>query len=320
MARTPRSREQRVTETPANAPAAPPADADAPSSGSNRMAELRVSAHIMTLERGLFCVFPAPGSPSPDPASGLPGVRITRTPSRDQADDGVSISTFRPDGWLESTAALVNVTAPSAQILVSIYQSAQATAASAPRLQVLRLSGEDAEAPATAPPQALAPVAAPPPVAPEPTEAPEIFAHIQRTGDVGGALGQPMGTPGSQMWIEGFGLAPRGPVQPADIEYQGVLGRGWLSPWVEGGKFCGSRGMALPLLGMKIRLKGEAAEKFDCTYSATFVDGSKAGPTPMGEACESESLAALESFRIDITPRVAATRARPRPAARATRR
>jgi hypothetical protein len=34
--------------------------------------------------------------------------------------------------------------------------------------------------------------------------------------------------------------------QTGDIEYQAVLGRGWLSPWIEGGKFCGSRGMALP--------------------------------------------------------------------------
>lgn len=308
-----------MTEAPAKTPEAPPADAGGAPPGANRMAELRVSAHIMTLERGLFCVFPAPGSPPPDPATGLPGVRITRTPSRDQSSDDVSISTFRPDGWLESTAALVNVTAPAAQILVSIYQSASATPASAPRLQVLRLTGEEQDGQAAAQPQPAQAPATPPP-APEPVETPEVFAHIQRTGDVGGEIGQQIGTPGSQMWIEGFGLAPRGPIQPSDIEYQGVLGRGWLSPWVEGGKFCGSRGMALPLLGMKIRLKGEAAENFDCTYSATFIDGSKAGPTPMGESCEAESLAALESFRIEITPRAAVTRARPRSATRGGRR
>ena len=49
-------------------------------------------------------------------------------------------------------------------------------------------------------------------------------------------------------------------IAPEDIEYQAVLGRNWLSPWVEGGKFCGSRGMALPLLGLKVRLKGAAAK------------------------------------------------------------
>lgn len=316
----------------APAPAAP-ADAipdrpsgTAPAADPGRMAELRVSAHIMTLERGLFCVFPAPGSPPPDPITGLPGVRVTRTPSRDQSADGVAISTFRPDGWLDNAAALVNVTDASAQILVSIYQGGQGGPASAPRLQVLRLSGEDVSRTAVPPaPQAAHAPQAAPPAAVTPVADPEVVAHIQRSGDVGGRLGERIGVQGSQAWIEGFGLAPRGDIAVTDIEYQGVLGRGWLSPWVEGGKFCGSRGMALPLLGLKIRLKGDAAERFDCRYSATFIDGSSVGPVAMGEACEADSLAALESFQVIITPRpataaAAAPKQRARPPARTGRR
>ena len=88
-----------------------------------------------------------------------------------------------------------------------------------------------------------------------------------------------------------------------DIEYQAVLGRGWLSPWVEGGKFCGSRGMALPLLGMRIRLKGSAAASYDCSYAATFVDGTTIGPVAAGEACEAESLAGLEAFQVVLRRR-----------------
>jgi hypothetical protein len=283
------------------------------------MVELRVSAHVMTLERGLFCVFPAAGSPAPDPSNGLPGVRVTRTPARDQSENGVSISTFRPDGWLDNTAALVNVTDPAAQILVSIYQAVTAGPAQAPRLQVLRLSGDPMAQPAAPPAGPQARVEAQAPAEGQPL--PEIVAHIQRAGDVGGAFGERIGTQGSKAWIEGFGIAPRGDLQPGDIEYQGVLGRGWLSPWVEGGKFCGSRGMALPLLGMTIRLKGEAAEKFACTYSASFVDGTTVGPVAMGEPCEAESLAALESFQIDITPREAeAPKQRARTPTRTTRR
>ena len=79
----------------------------------------------------------------------------------------------------------------------------------------------------------------------------EVIAHVQRTGDVPAKIGEWIGRRGSQLWIEGFSLAPRNGVTPADIEYQAVLGRGWMSPWIEGGKFCGSRGMALPLLGFK---------------------------------------------------------------------
>jgi hypothetical protein len=108
------------------------------------------------------------------------------------------------------------------------------------------------------------------------------------------------------MWIEGFSLTPRDGVKPTDLEYQAVLGRGWLSPWIEGGKFCGSRGMALPLLGLKVRLKGAAAKTHECSYSASFVDGSAVGPVPAGEACEAESLAALEAFQVVIRRRGAA--------------
>lgn len=98
-------------------------------------------------------------------------------------------------------------------------------------------------------------------------------------------------------------MTPRDGVKPEEIEYQAVLGRGWLSPWIEGGKFCGSRGMALPLLGLKVRLKGNAAKTHECSYSATFVDGSSIGPIPGGETCEAETLAALEAFQIVVGQR-----------------
>ena len=129
------------------------------------------------------------------------------------------------------------------------------------------------------------------------------MAHIQRSGDVGCARGEWLGVKGSRQWVEGFGLAPLDGIAPEDLEYQAVLGRNWLSPWVESGKFCGSRGMALPLLGLKVRLKGAAAKAFECSYSATFVDGTETGPVSGGETCEAESLAALEAFQIVIHPR-----------------
>jgi hypothetical protein len=274
----------------------PPA---APSEPTNRVAELQVSAHLMTLESGLFCVFQTPGSAPPDPATGLPGVRNTPAPGIAGRPEAVSVSTFREDGWLNGTAALVRVTDGSAQILVTIYQHKGLD--SAPRLQVLRLSGD----PAT-PDVPVAPAIAPGVAAAEPAEPvanPEVMAHVQRMGDVGCKIGEWLGTKGSRQWIEGFGMAPANGITSEDVEYQAVLGRNWLSPWVEGGKFCGSRGMALPLLGLKVRLKGAAAKTFECSYSATFVDGTAVGPVSAGETCEAESLAALEAFQIVIHPR-----------------
>ena len=300
----------------ANPDAPVPASAASPTESSqdstNRIAELRVSGNLMTLDSGLFCVFQVPGSPVPDPATGLPGVRVSLAPGMAGRPDAVSISTFRPDGWLDGTGALVRVKEGTAQILVTIYQSGQQTAEAAPRLQVMRLNGGSTAATA---PQPSAPAV--------PAEEPEVLAHVQRTGDVGGAIGEWIGVRGSRLWMEGFGLAPRHAVDPEDIEYQGVLGRGWLSPWVEGGKFCGSRGMALPLLGFKLRLKGNAAKAYTCSYSATFVDGSAVGPVPAGDACEAESLAAMEAFQIELRPREArpgaARASRPKAAARPAR-
>ena len=263
---------------------------------AGRVAELQVTAHLMTLETGLFCVFQTPGSAVSDPTTGLPGVRITPPPGLAGRPEAVSISTFREDGWLNGTAALVRVTDGTAQILVTIYQHKGMDLA--PRLQVLRLSGEP-NAPVSPEPPAVA--VAPP--AAEPVANPDIMAHIQRMGDVGCQIGDWLGVKGSQQWVEGFGIAPTNGIALEDIEYQAVLGRNWSSPWVEGGKYCGSRGMALPLLGLKVRLKGAAAKNFECSYSATFVDGSAVGPVQAGEACEAESLAALEAFQIVILPR-----------------
>jgi hypothetical protein len=319
-------------------PAAQPAGA-APDA-TNRIAELQVSAHLMALETGLFCVFQTPGSPQQDPATGLPGVRITPAPGLAGRPEAVSVSTFREDGWLNGTAALVRVTDGSAQILVTIYQHKGMDAA--PRLQVLRLSGEpdagdgvagkpqdgkpqddkardgksqDGKARASNVPAANGAAEA---KDAQPMANPAVMAHVQRMGDVGCALGDWLGQKGSRQWVEGFGLAPLDGLAAEDLEYQAVLGRNWLSPWVESGKFCGSRGMALPLLGLKIRLKGEAAKTMECSYAATFVDGTAVGPVSGGETCEAESLAALESFQITIRPRDGKLAARSNPAAKAS--
>ncbi len=260
-------------------------------SAAGRVTELRVSANLMALETGVYCVFPAPGSRTPDPETGLPGVRITRCPGVAGRPEAVSISTFRDDGWLDNTAALVRVTDGPAQVLVTIYQAVGQSGESAPRLQVLRLAGDTP----AAVPEPAAPVAAEP-------EA-DVMAHIQASGDVPGKFGEWIGKRGSRAWIEGFGISDKGTIAPGDVEYQGVLGRGWQSPWVENGKFCGSRGMALPLLGLNVRLKGAAAKEYTVRYSATFIDGSAVGPIEEGTACEAPGLAALEAFMIELVPR-----------------
>jgi Clostridial hydrophobic W len=278
------------------------------------IAELKVSGHLMALDPGLFCIVQMP-SRAADPATGLPGVRISLPPGPVSRPEAVSISTFRPDGWLHGggDAALVRVLGGPAQVLVTIYQSPLAKDG-APSLQVLRLlePAPGAAGTAGARPPPPAPVVqadqmAPPAAMPgDKKTLMEMVAHIQGRGDVGAMLGDWLGEKGSKSWIEGFGIAPNKVVAPKDIEYQAVLGRGWLSPWVEGGQFCGSRGMALPVLGLRLRLRGAAADTHDVFYSATFVDGTEVGPVAAGDPCEAESLAAMESFQITVNPKGAA--------------
>ncbi len=292
--------------------------------------ELKVSGNVMTLDTGLFCIFNAPGSAIPDAGTGLPGVRVSLPPGPVFRPDAITITSFRDDGWLGgwNGAALVRVTRGPAQILVTIYQAPNSTA-EPPRLQILRLADAaslpplggrpaGAAAPAGAVQALVAPAApaAPLAVAAQPAqntpsgagaqpeaEAKEIIAHVQTRGDVSVKLGAWMGEPGSKNWIEGFAVSPKSMVGPGDIEYQAVLGRGWLSPWAEGGQYCGSRGMSLPILGLRMRLRGEAAERYDCIVEASFVDGTKVGPQDNGEPCQAESMAPLEAFRITLVAR-----------------
>src|ERR1700710_2992336 len=240
--------------------------------GEDRIQEIKASAHLMTLETGLFCLV---NGSAPPPTGILAGVRVS---SVDPNDPRVTIRGFRTDGWLNGAgdSALIRIVNGPAQVLVTVYQAATGPE-NPPKLRFLRLSevvppggaagttGSGPAAGATGPVMVL-------------TGHHDVIAHMQRAGDVGRPFGAWLGDRGGKKWIEGFSItAPEG-LTPADVTYQAVLGRGWLSPWSEGGEFCGSRGMALPILGVKIRLSPKAAEKYTLSYEATFVDGSAVGP------------------------------------------
>jgi hypothetical protein len=264
----------------------------APISANNMVQELKVTGHMMALPAGLYCIVNE-STPGQRAVGGLPGVRISPPPKNPQ---NIEITSFRADGWLDADgdAALVRVRRAPGHILVTIYQTHDQPEGTAPKLQVRRLMDVSESA--------HAPVAAVPPAPPAAPERMDIMAHIQTRGDVGAKFSDWLGERGSGHWIEGFAIAPPDGVEAADLSYQAVLGRGWLSPWVEAGQYCGSRGMALPLLGLRVRLTGKAAELFDLTCSASFVGGGTTGPVGNDETCEAETLAPLESIRLTLIP------------------
>jgi hypothetical protein len=108
---------------------------------------------------------------------------------------------------------------------------------------------------------------------------------------------------GSGRAIEGFSLTPRQGISSDDFEIRAVLGRDWLSPWLPGGSFCGSRGLALPLRGFCLRLHAAAAARYDLACFARFVDGSEVGPVGTDRICASANLTALEAFQVLLCPR-----------------
>ncbi|MEJ0044977.1 MAG: hypothetical protein WDN04_01610, partial [Rhodospirillales bacterium] len=253
----------------------------------------------MTFDAGIYCIFNPPGSPVPDPMTGLPGVRVSLPPGAASHPEAVTISTFRDDGWLGgwNGAALVRVARGPAQLLVTIYQLPNHPA-DAPKLQIIRLTeghalpAQPGRAATRAAPQGAlpaAPAAGIPAAAPQAQSSPsggaaadtanaEIVAHIQTRGDVIAQLADWVGTRAASIGSRALRCRRSRRWGPMTSSYQAVLGRGWLSPWAEGGQFCGSRGMSLPILGLRVRLRGEAADRFDCAVAATFVDGNRIRP------------------------------------------
>ena len=76
----------------------PAAAAPRETEAQGRVAELKVSGHLMTLDSGLFCVFQVPGSPMPNDNSGLPGVRISLPPGTASRPDEVTITPVERNG------------------------------------------------------------------------------------------------------------------------------------------------------------------------------------------------------------------------------
>jgi hypothetical protein len=60
--------------------------------------------------------------------------------------------------------------------------------------------------------------------------------------------------------------------------------------------------LALPLRGFCLTLRGQAVANYECSYAATFVDGSITELTPGGRTCAAATFAPLEAFQINLRP------------------
>jgi hypothetical protein len=258
-------------------------------------AGMSVATRLVRLDPGWFSLSLMPGPV--DRGSGLPSVRVSLPPGPAGRREAVSISTMRGDGWmtLADEPTVMRVAAGGGEVLITQYWASTDGTTTPPALKLVRLN-----------PDGLADTqggaAAPTPVQAQSTA--EIVAHIEGVGDVDGKIGDWVGMRGSGRSIEGFSLNPRQGIANEEFDLRAVLGRDWLSPWVPGGRYCGSRGLALPLRGFCVRLHPAAAVRYDLLCFARFVDGQEVGPVLPEQLCATPSMAALEAFQLQLRPRM----------------
>src|SRR6202020_2429644 len=93
-----------------------------------------------------------------------------------------------------------------------------------------------------------------------------IGAHIRTRGDMVFSDVPWAGRVAPGLWIESFSIKPLERFGAQDIEYKALTGSGFETPWMSDDTMCGTKGMAVPLVGFAVRLKpgnGQAAS-YDC--------------------------------------------------------
>jgi hypothetical protein len=256
------------------------------------------SAQILTFEPGMYSVeFHGLRSVSVAPSFPLPCARLDPMPS--PSGRGI-VGSLSEGGWMSSDNAMffLRVIDDSTNFLLTTYR--RFADDPAPQLRIRAVQYMSQMGLTVVDPQA--------PIQPAATANESmashslvLLAHVERIGDVVVGSGEVAGSPGYDHSIEGFSIKLQNELVGVDVEYQGILGIDWFTPWAAPGDFCGSRGMSLPLRGFKIRLGHEAAEKFSCTYWGTFASGSNVGPISDGGPCISDT--ALTGIRMTISER-----------------
>src|ERR1700733_14214671 len=115
------------------------------------------------------------------------------------------------------------------------------------------------------------------------------------------------------LWIESFSVRPLEQFGAQDIEYKGLTGSGFETPWLSDDKMCGTKGMSVPLIGFAVRLKpSPQTPAYNCEYSGLLKSGVVVGPFRNGAPCRSAvANDPLEGVQIRLTRRMSSAAAVP---------
>ncbi|CAO3460092.1 hypothetical protein [Azospirillum argentinense] len=253
--------------------------------------QIKATAQTLSLAPGFYSLIVTSGggaaaAPGEFP---LPSVQLAVAPNG-VAGTAVEMIGSVTGNWLTKPGdtIIIKVTGGPANVILSSYKHIDRTNA----LLSLQFARIDDVPAATVPPSGAAPAAAPvaAPASAVHTPRLEILAHVQRQGDLRFTDSNWAGAVGQRLWIEAFSITPAKGLAPEDIEYKGLTANGWETPWITGGGMCGSRGLGTPLIGFSIRLRGAAAERFDCVYEGAFVSGYRSPAGQNGSPCRSDAI------------------------------
>lgn len=265
--------------------------------------QLTASVQAVVLPKGLYAFSVKSADPERVAELGglmLPAMHVGLGPN--MPPHGIEFLSGRDDGaaWLYAAGDMLVakiVDAPVTLFLTSVRRAG----AEPLDVEIARLDGHT-EPPAQPAPGAPRPetAAAPPAeIAPARRATPpqsgdtvrlQISAHISNRGDVVFIETDWVGRLGHGMSIEAFSVMPLDHLAATDLEYKGLTGAGFETPWISNGEPCGTRGMGIPLVGFAVRLKPEAAALgYGCIYRGYFRSGMISEPVRDGELCRSET-------------------------------
>lgn len=282
---------------------------------------LSASVQVLSLPGGLYIFSVKAGSAPPVSNLGqlaLPAMHIGLGPgaSPDQVEFLAGPTTH--GAWLFKPGDLL-VTRVTGTAVTLVLTSVRAPAGEVLSIKVERLEDRvddpivPLQAPAAAVPANGASKSPPKPAAPlfaSTSDLPlpvQIGAHIRTRGDMSFSNVPWAGRIAPGLWIESFAVLPTAHFAASDIEYKGLTGSGFETPWITDNGMCGTKGMATPLVGFAIRLKPSPdAATYDCEYSGYFQSGTTVGPLRNGAPCRS-SVAndSLEGIQVRIVKRAA---------------
>ncbi len=248
-----------------------------PGTGPTSMIEM------LTLSRGVYAFSVDGGSAGATPDGLLPALQVIAAPGQPEGAIECISPPARDSRWLRGgkDSIVLQVRQDRTQVVVLLLTQ--------PGLAPLRIDVRqlDRAGPAALPQRTRA-GGAPPVARPEAVLIrAQIVVHAEYVGDV---IGMDQGWAGAidgNRAIECLTITPVADIAPVTLEYRALSAAGLETGWVQQGQPCGTRGMALPLLGFAIRQRPQRAPRLLCEYSGRFASGLIVGPLRDGEMCRS---------------------------------